>query len=200
MRTSVHTLLAAILFTIVSAGLPTLAQQKTATPALSAKALTRLKTYQPVTSERLKAPEDSNWLAIRRTYDGWGFSPLTQITTANVSRLRPVWNISTGEGFVHEAAPIVNNGVMFVSTPNNLVLALDAKSGALLWRYKRERPKDAFVLHQTNRGVARSMSPPAKRCSSRSTPGRARKSGRSRSLITSRRTTRRWLHSSPTAK
>ena len=153
MRTSIHTFLAAILFASVSAGLPSLAQQKTA-PAPSAEALTRLKTYQLVTTERLKAPEDGNWLAIRRTYDGWGFSPLTQITTANVSQLRPVWNIETGEGNVHEAAPIVNNGVMFVSTPNNLVLALDAKSGAVLWRYKRTRPKDAFVLHQTNRGVA----------------------------------------------
>ncbi|HZM62227.1 MAG TPA: hypothetical protein VFB85_20605, partial [Vicinamibacterales bacterium] len=68
MRTSVHSLLAAILFVIVSAGLTSLAQQKSATPAPSAEALSRLKTYQPVTSERLKAPEDGNWLAVRRTY------------------------------------------------------------------------------------------------------------------------------------
>ena len=154
MRTSFHTLVAAILFAVVSVGVPSLAQQNPASPAPSPEALTRLKTYQPVSSERLKAPEDGNWLAIRRTYDGWGFSPLTQITSANVSQLRPVWNVATGEGSVHEAAPIVNNGVMFVSTPNNLVLALDAKSGAVLWRYKRTRPQDAFVLHQTNRGVA----------------------------------------------
>jgi alcohol dehydrogenase (cytochrome c) len=113
-----------------------------------------LANYQPVTAERLKNPEAGNWLAIRRTYDGWGFSPLTEITPANVARLRPVWSFMTGEGRVHEAAPVVNNGAMFVSTPNNQVVALDAKTGALLWRYRRPRPPGAFVLHDTNRGVA----------------------------------------------
>src|SRR5512144_28559 len=130
MRTAVHSLLAALVFVVVSAGLPTLAQQKApVAPAPDAAARARLASYQPVTAERLKNPEDANWLAIRRTYDGWGFSPLNQITTANVARLKPVWNVMTGQGSVHEAAPIVNNGVMFVSTPNNQVLALDAKTG-----------------------------------------------------------------------
>ena len=43
-----------------------------------------LQNYQPVTAARLKNPEDGNWLMIRRTYDGWGYSPLDQITPANV--------------------------------------------------------------------------------------------------------------------
>ena len=38
-----------------------------------------LKNYQAVTAERLLKPEDGNWLMIRRTYDGWGYSPLDQI-------------------------------------------------------------------------------------------------------------------------
>src|SRR5262245_52467851 len=42
-----------------------------------------LQKYPPVTAERLTKPEDSNWLMIRRTYDGWGYSPLDQITPAN---------------------------------------------------------------------------------------------------------------------
>src|SRR6185503_11142052 len=113
-----------------------------------------LRGYQTVTAARLKNPEPGNWLAIRRTYDGWGYSPLDQITTANVSQLRRVWNIPTGEGRVHEAAPVVNNGVMFITTPNNQVLALNATTGDVLWRYKRPRPSGAFVLHDTNRGVA----------------------------------------------
>ena len=50
-----------------------------------------LQSYKPVTAERLKQPEDGNWLLYRRTYDGWGFSPLSQITTENVARLKPVW-------------------------------------------------------------------------------------------------------------
>jgi alcohol dehydrogenase (cytochrome c) len=110
--------------------------------------------YQPVTAERLKNPEDGNWLMIRRTYDGAGFSPLAEITADNVKRLRPVWVFSTGETKPHESAPIVNNGVMFVSTPNNQVIAIDASTGNLLWRYHRPRPAKAFVSHETNRGVA----------------------------------------------
>ncbi len=113
-----------------------------------------LQNYQSVTAERLKNPEAGNWLMIRRTYDGQGFSPLNQINTGNVSKLRPVWVFATGEARVHESAPIVNNGVMFVSTPNNQVLAIDAKTGNQLWRYRRPRPAGSNVPHDTNRGVA----------------------------------------------
>src|SRR5215469_18824788 len=105
-----------------------------------------LRNYQPVTSDRLRNPEDGNWLSIRRTYDGWGYSPLDQITPDNVKRLHPVWVFSTGEAKVHEAAPLVNNGVMFVSTPNDQVIAIDVVTGTLLWRYRRQRPAGAVVL------------------------------------------------------
>ena len=44
-----------------------------------------LQNYKPVTAERLKKPEDGDWLMVRRTYDGWGYSPLDQITPGNVS-------------------------------------------------------------------------------------------------------------------
>jgi alcohol dehydrogenase (cytochrome c) len=106
-----------------------------------------------VTDQRLVDPEPQNWLMYRRTYDGWGYSPLDRITTANVKSLVPVWTLSTGTTEGHQAPPIVNNGIMFVSTPGNQVLALDAKNGELLWRYKRELPEDLFQLHPTNRGV-----------------------------------------------
>jgi alcohol dehydrogenase (cytochrome c) len=113
-----------------------------------------LQNYKPVTSQRLLKPEDGDWLMVRRTYDGWGYSPLDKIDTRNVSRLKPVWTIETGEARVHESAPIVNGGVMFVTTPNNQVLALDAKTGTMLWRYKRPRIAGALVPHDTSRGVA----------------------------------------------
>ncbi len=113
-----------------------------------------LQNYRPVTADRLRNPGDADWLMIRRTYDGWGYSPLDQITPANVARLKPVWVFSTGETRVHESPAVVNNGVMFVSTPNNQVIAIDAKSGNLLWRYRRPRATGAFVSHDTSRGVA----------------------------------------------
>jgi alcohol dehydrogenase (cytochrome c) len=112
-----------------------------------------LQKYAPVTTERLKKPEDGNWLMFRRTYDGWGYSPLAEVTPENVSRLQPVWSFATGQIEGHQAPPIVNNGVMFAATPGNQLIALEAKSGKVLWRYKRPFPEDMVPLHPTNRGV-----------------------------------------------
>jgi len=112
-----------------------------------------LQKYTPVTAERLKKPEDGNWLMFRRTYDGWGYSPLADITPENVGRLQPVWSFATGQIEGHQAPPIVNNGVMFAATPGNQLIALEAKSGKVLWRYKRPFPEDMVPLHPTNRGV-----------------------------------------------
>ena len=130
-------------------GLPTLGFAQAPLPAT-------LRNYRAVTAERLKNPEDGNWLMNRRTYDGWGYSPLDQITPANVSRLRPVWVFSTNDGKPHESAPLVNNGVMFVTSPANQVIAIDVKSGNLLWRYKQSRPagSNSIIFNDTNRGVA----------------------------------------------
>jgi alcohol dehydrogenase (cytochrome c) len=113
-----------------------------------------LQQYATVDAERLKHPRDGDWPMVRRTYDGWGYSPLAEITPSNVARLQPAWSFSTGVLSGHEAPPIVNNGVMFVATPFSQVIALDAKNGLLLWRYKRPVRDDAVVLHQTSRGVA----------------------------------------------
>jgi alcohol dehydrogenase (cytochrome c) len=113
-----------------------------------------LQKYSAVTAERLKKPEDGNWFHFRRTYDGWGFSPLNEITSKNVGRLQLVWSMATGQVEGHQAPPIVNNGVMFVATPGNQLLAIEAKTGNLLWRYKRRLPEDVVHLHPTNRGVA----------------------------------------------
>ena len=110
--------------------------------------------YNAVTDARLNAPEDHNWLQYRRTYDSWGYSPLQQITAANVAQLKTAWTFSTGVVEAHQAPPIVNDGVMFITTPRNQVIALDARSGNQLWRYRRELPDDLFQLHPTNRGVA----------------------------------------------
>lgn len=113
-----------------------------------------LKDYTPVTSDRLKNPEPANWLQIRGTYNGWGYSPLDQINQKNVGQLQLAWVFSTGAVAAHEAAPVVNNGVMYVAAPGNQVIAIDAKTGTQLWRYRRELPPGAIVMHPVNRGVA----------------------------------------------
>ena len=98
-------------------------------------------------------PEPENWLMTRGNYAGWSYSPLAQINTSNVKNLVPVWSVSTGVNSGHEAPPIVNNGVMFVATPYSQVLALDAATGDMLWRYKRKLPEGFAALHNTSRGV-----------------------------------------------
>ena len=113
-----------------------------------------LKEYTPVTSDRLENPEPGNWLQIRGTYNGWGYSPLEQITPANVKQLELAWVFSTGAVAAHEAAPLVNNGVMYVAAPGNQVIAIDARTGTQLWRYRREPPPDMIAMHRVSRGVA----------------------------------------------
>jgi alcohol dehydrogenase (cytochrome c) len=124
-----------------------------ASPPVPAPLPAVLQNYAAVTAERLRKPEDANWMLFRRTYDGWGYSPLSEVTPANVGRLELAWSFATGQVEGHQAPPIVNNGVMFVATPGNQVLALEAKTGNLLWRYKRPLPDDLTNLHPTSRGV-----------------------------------------------
>lgn len=110
--------------------------------------------YSPVTQERLNKADPSDWLLPKGNYQGWMYSALKQVTTENVAQLKPVWVYSTGLDSGHQAPPMVNDGVMFVSTPYNHVLALDARTGNLYWRYEHDNPADLGVMHNTSRGVA----------------------------------------------
>jgi len=126
---------------VVSTGGVLAAQQAVVIPVPAV-----LQRYAPVTVERLLAPEDGNVLMVRRTYNGWGYSPLKQVTTANVSQLQPVWSFATGNTSGHEATPLVNNGVMFVATPGNQVLALDAKTGKEVWSTEVEKNRNGYYM------------------------------------------------------
>ena len=110
--------------------------------------------YLPVTDARLREPEPESWLMYRRTYDGWGFSPLQQIDSSNVVDLIPVWGFQTDrDDGQPQAPPIVNGETMFVTTADQVV-ALDAATGVLLWRYVHPLPPDVQRPHSTNRGAA----------------------------------------------
>jgi len=139
---------------IAAAATVVFAQQPAPLPPVKVPMPEILKNYSPVTAERLRSAADADWLMIRRSYDGWGYSPLDQITPANVARLEPAWVFATGVNSGHEAAPLVNNGVMIFSTPFHRVVAIDARTGTLLWRHIHEVPEDIVGLHPTSRGVA----------------------------------------------
>ena len=110
--------------------------------------------YPTVTRERLEDPAPGDWLMYRRTYNGWGYSPLDQITKANVANLVPVWSLSTGLRPGHESPPLVNGRFMFLTAPRNNVIAVDARTGEILWRYARQLPDGLTHGHPTNRGAA----------------------------------------------
>jgi alcohol dehydrogenase (cytochrome c) len=95
-------------------------------------------TFKPVTDATLLDPDPADWPNWRRTLDGWGYSPLKQITTANVNQLQLAWSWGLPPG-ISQPTPLVANGVMFVPSPGGGVQTLDAATGDLLWEY-RARP------------------------------------------------------------
>ncbi|HEX2122185.1 MAG TPA: PQQ-binding-like beta-propeller repeat protein, partial [Thermoanaerobaculia bacterium] len=107
--------------------------------------------------------EPQNWLTYYGDYSGQRYSALDQITTANVRNLRPAWVFQFGviglvanpATYSFEAAPIVVDGVMFVSGWDGYVWAIDAVTGEMLWQYKHSIPLDTpLCCGNVNRGVA----------------------------------------------
>ena len=92
-----------------------------------------VKNYVPVTPEMLKNPPAGDWLIFRRNYHGHSYSPLNQITPANVKNLQLQWVWSMNDSGANQTTPIVHNGVIYLATPSNIVQALDGKTGSLIW-------------------------------------------------------------------
>jgi alcohol dehydrogenase (cytochrome c) len=84
-----------------------------------------------------KTPE--NVLVYGMGYSAHRYSPLTQINKENVSRLVPVWSYSLGDLNGGESFPIVDNGVIYVTTHDSTT-AVDALTGRQIWRVKHEYP------------------------------------------------------------
>jgi alcohol dehydrogenase (cytochrome c) len=108
--------------------------------------------WVPVTDAMLQKPDPADWLMWRRTLDGWGFSPLNQITRANVSQLKMVWTRGLIGPGNQEGTPLVHDGVMFIPNPGDDILAVEATTGDLIWEYKRKLPEG--VRPKTNRTLA----------------------------------------------
>ena len=103
--------------------------------APSASGVKRLAGLTPVTDGMLRNPPASDWLQWGRTYDGQNFSPLKSITRENVRNLKPAFRVPLTGGQAMPM-PVVHDGVMFLLTAPDTVLAVDASNGELLWRYQ----------------------------------------------------------------
>ncbi|MEY2908425.1 MAG: hypothetical protein RLZZ602_948 [Pseudomonadota bacterium] len=107
----------------------------------------------PVTDQELQSPPAADWLSWRRTLDGHGHSPLDSIHRGNVKRLTLSWSMAMHEGS-NQGTPIIRDGVMFLTHPNNKIQAIEASSGTLLWEYQYEFPQGSRLLGGPTRNIA----------------------------------------------
>ncbi len=82
----------------------------------------------------------NDWPLSGGNYRGWRYSGLTQINKRNVGELQVAWSLHTGGQNEFESCPLVINGVMYITTPRHHVLAVNAKTGQVYWRYTRLLP------------------------------------------------------------
>ena len=106
---------------------------------------------RPVTDAMLEHVTPDDWLLWRRTYDAYGFSPLDAINRGNVGDLRVAWSWSLPTG-PNESTPLVHDGVLFIHGYGDVVQALDAATGDLLWQYSRRLPRG--VAPSIKRGIS----------------------------------------------
>jgi alcohol dehydrogenase (cytochrome c) len=103
----------------------------------------------------LTQPTSANWTSYNGDYTGRRYSSLHEIDVANVAKLRAAWVFHPGNSKNLEATPVVINGVMYVTSAND-VFALDARTGRTVWHY--QRPVSSGLLDDAaahkNRGVA----------------------------------------------
>ena len=112
--------------------------------------------FVPVTDKMLASPDPGDWLMWRRTWNSWGYSPLTQINKTNVRQLTLAWSHAMTPG-IQEGTPLVHSGILFMPNPADVIHALNAKTGDLLWEYKRAWPEDLkkyFPVPEINRNLA----------------------------------------------
>ena len=100
----------------------------------------------PVTYDRLLHAdrEPGNWLTYSGTYSSWRYSPLNQINTGNVKDLHVKWLFQGRSQDKFETTPLVVDGIMYLTRPENDVFALDAETGRVMWTYSHRNPERTF--------------------------------------------------------
>jgi len=111
-----------------------------------------LDNLRPVTNDMLNSPPAGDWISWHYSHDSHGFSPLDQVDRNSVSRLGEVWRLSLPAGN-NNPTPLIHDGVMFFYTFPDTVMAIDAGSGTVLWRYSHDSSipstrKMGIALHE----------------------------------------------------
>ena len=113
--------------------------------------------FVPVTDAMLQNPAPGDWLTWRRTLDGWGYSPLDQIDRGNVGDLRMVWSRALAPGR-QEGTPLAYRRVLYMPQASDVIEAIDAVTGDLIWQHRRDLPDDVYDFvggnARNNRNIA----------------------------------------------
>jgi len=91
-----------------------------------------VRSYSNVTDAMLRNPDSTDWIMLRHDYHANNYSTLNQINAQNVKDLELQWVWAMNDG-TNQVAPVVHNGIMFINNPGNIVQALDARTGDLIW-------------------------------------------------------------------
>ena len=105
-------------------------------------------------TEVTRSSDSVDWSKYGNNYANHRFSNLQQITTDNVDQLELAWSYKTGIKKTFQTSPIVVDGVMFITTPLNDVISINAENGQEIWRYKHDLQGDKFCCGPANRGPA----------------------------------------------
>lgn len=101
------------------------------------------------------AAEPGNWLTHHGNYAGHRHSELAEITPANIGELKPAWVYQSREAGKWECTPLVVDGILYITERPNIVTALDALTGRVIWTYRRPLPTDVpGCCGPVNRGLA----------------------------------------------
>jgi alcohol dehydrogenase (cytochrome c) len=98
--------------------------------------------FVTLTDQMLRTPKPEDWLIHRGNYQSWGYSPLDQINKSTVKNLQLVWSRAMEPG-INQVTPLVYNGVMYLGNPGDVIQAIDASNGDLIWQYRHEQPPAA---------------------------------------------------------
>src|SRR5215468_7174406 len=117
-------------------GLASIGRAQAPAPAAPQKTVPN---FKPVTDAEMRAPKPEDWLMYRGNYQGWGYSALDSVNKANVKNLQLTWSRTMWPG-INEITPIVHDGIMYLGNPADVIQAIDATNGELIWEYHLPEP------------------------------------------------------------
>ena len=100
----------------------------------------------PITDEMLANPAPGDWISYGRNQENYRNSPLTQITPENVKNLQLVWARGMEPGII-QASPAIYDGVMYLVNPGDVIAAINAETGDLIWEHRRSLPDRATLMN-----------------------------------------------------